>query len=198
MARTESQKKAKELLYKLPCIYTVKLGTKLAAEQKCKIGNDVYVNVTSLNSWGCLERLKTYAKNHGWKQSDLFPAYVSGDNYDAVTYLVRIGAILEDRQGAVAAIIGKEDELGSHKKEYLDRVIALATAPFVDTGKGILEGVNKARTEEQFADAHRIWAERIRLLNSKEADKPDIQTCIQVLKQAGYKVMKPVTQYEEI
>lgn len=197
MARTESQKKAKELLYKLPSIYTVKLGTILLAEQKCKIGNDVYVNVSSLNSWGCLERLKTYAKNHGWKQSDLFPAYVSGDNYDAVTYLVRIGAILEDRQGAEAAIIGKEDKFG-WRKEQLDKVITLATAPFVDTGKGILEGVNKARTEEQFADAHRIWAERIRLLNSKDADKPDIQTCIQVLKQAGYKVMKPVTQYEEI
>ena len=197
MARTESQKKAKELLYKLPSIYTVKLGTKFAAEQKCKIGNDVYVNVSSLNSWNCLQRLKTYAMNHGWKQSDLFPAQVSGDNYYAVTYLVRIGAILEDRQGAEAAIVGKEDTFGS-RKQYLDKVIALATAPFVDTGQGILEGVNKALTEERFAEAHRIWAERIRLLNSKEADKPDIQTCIQVLKQAGYKVMKPVTQYEEI
>jgi hypothetical protein len=196
MARTESQKKAKELVWKLPSIYTVKLGTNYPADQKCKIGDEVYVNMTCFDSWGCLERLKTYAKNHGWKQSDLFPAYVSGDDYWAVTYLVRIGAILEDRQGVEAAIVGKDD-YGNRKSKFND-TLTLATAPFVYTGKDFLEGINKALTEEQFADAHRIWAERIRLIYSKEADKPDIQTCIQVLKQAGYKVMKPVTQYEEI
>lgn len=193
MARTELQKKARKLIDKLPYIRTVKLGTSYTSQQKCKIGNEVYVNMSCFDAIGGLERLKTYAKNHNWKQSDLFPAYISGSAYCAITYLVRISAILEDREGVKAAIVGKKD-FRSFSEKMFETTMTLATAPF--EGSSLWEGINKSLTEEQFANAHKVWAERIRLL--KESDKPDIETCIRILKEAGYKIMKPVTQYEEI
>ena len=200
MAKTASQKKARALLDSLPHIYMKPMNTNMGADKRCYIGNDLYINVTCFNTSQALDRLRRLAKRKGWRPSDLFPASVSGQDYGAVTHLVRIGALESiSREELKKALYSEED-----MKWYGDRIDKVMTAvhepwPEIDPEytSAYWTGKNKAMTDEECAKAIETLKERNKLVYAKE-EIPDIETCIRVLKEAGYKIMKPVTEYQEV
>ena len=200
MAKTASQKKARALLDSLPHIYMKPMNTNMGADMRCYIGKELYINVTCFNTSKALDRLRRLVKCKGWRPSDLFPAYVSGQDYRAVTHLVRIGALESISREELKKAIYSEEVMELYV-DRLDKVMTAVHEPWPeiapDYKHAYWTGKNEAMTDEECAKAIETLKERNKLLYAKE-EIPDIGTCIRVLKEAGYKIMKPVTEYQEI
>lgn len=200
MAKTASQKKARALLDSLPHIYMKPMNTNMGADKRCYIGKELYINATCFNTSQALNRLRRLAKRNGWRPSDLFPAYVSGQDYRAVTHLVRIGALESISREELKKAIYSEEVMELYV-DRLDKVMTAVHEPWPeiapDYKHAYWTGKNEAMTDEECAKAIETLKERNKLLYAKE-EIPDIGTCIRVLKEAGYKIMKPVTEYQEI
>lgn len=199
MAKTASQKKARALLDSLPHIYMKPINTNMGADMRCYIGKELYINVTCFNTSQALNRLRRLVKRKGWRPSDLFPAYVSGQDYRAVTHLVRIGALESISREELKKALYSEEVMELYV-DRLDKVMTAVHEPWPeiapDYKHAYWTGKNEAMTDEECAKAIETLKERNKLLYAKEI--PDIETCIRVLKDAGYKIMKPVTEYQEI
>ena len=200
MAKTELQKKARELLGELPRVCGVELGTNMHADMRCLIGNEIYVNVTCFDGFYSLNRIRAYGKEHEWKPADMFPVKIKAVDYGAVTNIVRVGAFENDVENFKDALYKASDEIWGYKKK-IDEIIELAHKPFPD-GNMWFTGKNKPIDEAKIVRAHEAMEERRRILYPKKGDTsltdPDVETCIRVLKSKGYKIMAPVTEYVEV
>jgi len=202
MAKTELQKKARALLDELPRVYGIKLGTNMNADNRCMIGDEIYVNVTSFDGFYTLDRIRAYGKKNGWKPADMFPVKINAGDYGAVTNIVRVGAFENDVENFKNALFKDENDYFEKRyKKKIDEIIELAHKPFPsdDTWPN---GRNKPIDEAKIVRAHEAMEERRRILYPKKGDTsltdPDVETCIRVLKSKGYKIMAPVTEYVEV
>lgn len=196
--KTASQKKAKEALRGLPRFYAIPIKENRPWAVRCYIGEELYVNVGSFSGYYVLNRLRKLAKENGWNPSDLFPAYVSSKNYNATTHIVRVGALESIGRDKLKNAIYSETELDYYSIFGDDAINA--AHDWKDLGNNTAAwrtGKNKAITDEQCAEAIAMYKEHQRLVHLKE-EPMDIETCIRVLKEAGYKIMKPITEYQEI
>ena len=186
--KTTNQKKAKELVRELPRLSVIHLNTRYAADMRCKIGDEIYVNISCLKS-DVLNKLRRIAKKGGWRPSDLFPAVISSHDYGCVTHVVRLGALEDFGRERLKKDICSDSFYNANVDEALDA----ARQPW--DGKTFF-GINDPLTDEQCAKAIETLKERSRLI--RLGDVPDIDTCIRILKENGYRIMKPVTEYKEV
>ncbi len=197
--KNKYQKQAEELKNKLPYIYVTKLENNRSDYRAC-INGEPYLTVGALPAFNSLERLKRWARKHGWKQSDLFPCMAgSSDYYGALTFLVRVNALKEGGDDLKNYMCKNKFEAfeESDKKNY-DKAIELCFREW-PTHKEDWRFEKKQMEDADFGEAFRVWEERRRLIRiNPDDEEPDIETCIRVLKKNGYKIQKPVVTYEDV
>ena len=196
--KNKYQKKAEKLKDELPFVNVTGLANNRSDYRAC-INGEAYLTVGALPAFTSLERLKRWAKKHGWKPSDLFPCMASAHDYGALTFIVRVNALKEGGEDLRNYICKQEHEVfeNSDKKRY-DEVISLCERPW-PTEKEDWRFRKRTMEDHEFKDAHRVWEERRQLIRvNPDEEEPDIETCIRVLKKNGYKVQKPVVTYEEV
>ncbi len=195
--KTKYQKEARELLNRMPSLSAIDLGTRTAGH-RCLINGEAYITIGSLSGDRILEKLRKYAKENNWNALDMFPASVSNpqSSYGAVAHVVRVKA-LTNGGDTLKELICRDDTFQGHNERRYDEVISKANLPWPDSDHWRFK--NRELTEDMCRDAISFLKERNRLLRIKpEEDEPDIETCINVLKKHGYKVMQPIVEYKEV
>lgn len=182
--KTKEQTEAKELMNKLLFVNVVRV---VGSDNcyRCQINKEIYITVPGLYPLD-LQRLKKYAKKNGWKASDLFPAFIIGRDYNCVGFLVKANLMLADFTKIINMTLSESNK---YRADKIKTILMNAVLPFNDSNEKVV-------SEKDFENNNAIWEKRQKLLKTEY--KPSIEECIKILKENGYKVLKPITQYEEL
>ena len=193
--KTENQKLARKLLNEMSFISVCQFGTN-RADYRANINGEPYLTVGSLDA--PLKKLKKWAKKHRWSALDLFPANVRNrSDYGAVTHLVRVDALENDGEELMTYLYRDTIWADNERKRH-EEAVRLSKSQW-PTKEDNWRFRRETLSEEDCQKNIDLWEERKRLVYAKEESKdPDIETCIRVLKAAGYKIQRPVIQYEEV
>ena len=175
----------------MPRVHVVELGNN-RSDYKARINGEVYVTSGSFETE--VSKWKKGAKMHNWTALDMFPVVASGCDYGAITYIIRIAAVKAAGEELKKYICHESEEYfaENHARRY-EEAIRLSEQPWTEEGWSY--GINEI-TEEKCQEAIDIQKERVRLLHMEEV--PDVEDCIRILKEKGYKILAPEITYKEV